>query len=90
MHHQPQAGYLHFVLPGRPWPPGMEEVAMPPLWITCIVVLPVLGLVFYVVRTSKPSQFRLSAKVLKLLDISIEIDSQDRPGELPGNQPDQT
>jgi hypothetical protein len=60
------------------------------LEITSIVVLPVLALVFYVVRRSKPGRFRLSAKVLKLLDISIEIDGQDRPGELPGNQPDQT
>jgi hypothetical protein len=60
---------------------------MLPLWITCIVVLPVLALVFYVVRRTKPGRFRLSAKVLKLLDISIEIDGHDKPDELPGNQP---
>jgi hypothetical protein len=54
-----------------------------PLWITCIVVLPVLALVFYVVRRSQPGRFRLSAKVLKLLDISIEVDAQDKPKELP-------
>jgi hypothetical protein len=28
----------------------MEEIAMLPLWITCIVVLPVLAIVFYVVQ----------------------------------------
>ena len=53
------------------------------LWITCIIVLPVLLLVFYVVRLSKPRRFRLSAKVLKLLDITIEVDGQDGPKELP-------
>ena len=56
---------------------------MLPLWITCIIVLPVLALVFYVVRQSKPSRFRLSAKVLRLLDITIEVDGQDGPKELP-------
>ena len=58
------------------------------LWITCIVVLPVLALVFYVVRRSKPGRFRLSATLLKLLSINIEVDAQDKPDELPpGNQP---
>jgi hypothetical protein len=47
------------------------------LEITCIVVLPVLALVFYVVRRSRLGRFRLSAKVLKLLDITIEVDAQD-------------
>jgi hypothetical protein len=50
--------------------------------VACIVVLPVL-LGFYVVHRSKPGRFRLSAKVLKLLDISIEVDAQDKPKELP-------
>ena len=53
------------------------------LGITCIVVLPVLALVFYVVRRTKPGRFRINAKVLKLLDISIEVDGQDGPQELP-------
>jgi hypothetical protein len=53
------------------------------LWITCIIVLPVLALAAYVVRSSKPSRFRLTAKVLKLLDITIEVDGQDKPKELP-------
>ena len=58
------------------------------LWITCIVVLPVLALVFYVVHRSKPGRFKLSVKLLKLLDIGIEVDAQDKPDELPpGNQP---
>ena len=59
---------------------------MLPLWITCIVVLPVLALVFYVVRRSKPGRFRLRATLLKLVSINIEVDAQDKPDELPGNQ----
>ena len=56
------------------------------LWITCIVVLPVLALVFYVVRRSKPGRFRLSATLLKLVSISIEVDAEDKPKELPAAQ----
>lgn len=59
-----------------------ERAVVLALWITCIVVLPVLALVFYVVRRSKPGRFRLSAKLLKVLDISIEVDAQDKPDEL--------
>jgi len=44
------------------------------LWITCIIVLPVLALIFYVVRSIKLGRFMLGAKVLKLLDITIEVD----------------
>ena len=54
------------------------------IWITCIVVLPVLALVFYVVRQGKPSRFRLSASLLKLVSINIEVDAQDKPNEPPG------
>jgi hypothetical protein len=53
------------------------------LWITSIVVLPVLALVTYVVGRTKPRRFRLTAKVLKLLDITIEVDGQDSPRESP-------
>jgi hypothetical protein len=60
---------------------------MQALWITCIVVLPVLALVFYVVHRSKPGRFRLSATLLKLVSITIEVDGQDGPKELPENQP---
>jgi hypothetical protein len=59
------------------------EAYVLPLWITCIIVLAALALVFYVVHRSKPRRFRLTAKVLKLLDITIEVDGQDKPGELP-------
>lgn len=56
--------------------------------LVCIVVLPVLGLVFYVVHRIKPGRFRLSATLLKLVSISIEVDAQDKPDEQPpGNQP---
>lgn len=53
------------------------------LWITCSVVLPVLALVFYVVTRSRPGRFRLNVKVIKLLDIGIEIDAQRKPDEPP-------
>ena len=52
-----------------------------------IVVLPVLALVFYVVHRSKPGRFRLSATLLKLVSISIEVDAQDKPNELPSENP---
>jgi hypothetical protein len=52
-----------------------------------IVILPVLALVFYVVHRSKPGRFRLSATLLKLVSINIEVDAQDKPRELPGKQP---
>jgi len=58
---------------------------MPALAIVCVVVLPVVALVFYVVRRTKPRRFRLTVKLLKLLDIGIEVDAQDKPDELPGN-----
>jgi hypothetical protein len=61
----------------------LERAVVLPLWITCIVVLPVLLLVTYVVHRSKPGRFRLTVKLLKLLDIGIEVDAQDKPGELP-------
>jgi len=47
-------------------------------------VLPVLALVFYVVRQGKRSRFRLSASSLKLVSINIEVDAQDKPNEPPG------
>jgi hypothetical protein len=53
-----------------------------------IVVLPVLPLVTYVVRRSKPGRFKLTVKLLKLLDIDIDLDAQDEPDELPGSQPE--
>jgi hypothetical protein len=62
---------------------GLEEFSMLALWITCIVVLPVLALVFYVVHRSRPGRFRLSATLLKLVSINIEVDAQDKPDELP-------
>ena len=62
----------------------MERAAVLTLWITCIIVLPVLALVFYVVSRSKPGRFRLSATLLKLVSINIEVDAQDKPGELSG------
>jgi hypothetical protein len=34
-----------------------------------------------VVRRSKPGRFKLTVKLLKLLDIGIEIHAHDEPGE---------
>jgi hypothetical protein len=53
------------------------------LEITSIVVLPVLALFFYVVSRSQPGRFRLSATLLRLVSISIEVDAQEKPDELP-------
>jgi hypothetical protein len=53
------------------------------LGVTCIIILPVLTLVFYVVRKSKPGRFRLSATLLKLISINIEVDAQDERDKLP-------
>lgn len=64
------------------------------LWVTCIVVLPILTLVlyvvhtFYVVRTTRTGRFRFRVKLFKVLD--IEVDAQNGPDELPGNQSGQT
>ena len=55
------------------------------LWITCIVVFPVLALVFFFVSRTKPGRFKLSATFLKLVSINIEVDAQDKPNELPGD-----
>ena len=52
-----------------------------------VIVLPVLALAFYVVHRIRPGRFRLSVKLLKLLDIGIEVDAQDKQGELLGNRP---
>jgi len=39
---------------------------------------------YRVVRQGKPSRFRLSASLLKLVSINIEVDAQDKPNEPPG------
>jgi hypothetical protein len=61
----------------------LERAAVLALEITCVVVLPILALVIYVVWRTKPGRFRLSATLLKLVSINIEIDAEDRPRELP-------
>lgn len=63
--------------------------SMPPYAILAIPASLIVLLAFYVVHRNKPGRFRFTAKVLKLLDISIEVDAQDEPKELPrhGNPP---
>jgi hypothetical protein len=46
-------------------------------------VVLVAGLVFYAMHRSKPSRLKLSASLLKLFSISIEVESDDRRAELP-------
>ena len=65
--------------------------------ITCIVLLPIIGLAFYAMHRSKLGRFKISATLLKFLSFSIEVESDDhqgeprsvrgdgRPGKLPGN-----
>lgn len=54
------------------------------LSIACmLILLPVLALAFYVVQRSKPGRFRLSATLLKLVSINIEVDAQREPDTLP-------
>jgi hypothetical protein len=53
------------------------------LEIVCIVVLPVLLLVFYVVQRSNPRRFKLTATLLKVVSIDVEIDAQGQPDKLP-------
>jgi hypothetical protein len=48
-----------------------------------LIVVPVAGLVFYAMHRSKPSRLKLSASLLKLFSISIEVESDDRRDELP-------
>ena len=52
--------------------------------ITYIVVLPVLALVFYVVRRSKPGRFRLSATLLKLVSINTKSTRRTIRANCPG------
>ncbi len=51
--------------------------------ITITSILLVAGLLFYYMHRSKPSRLRLSASVLKLVSFSIEVESDERRGELP-------
>jgi len=67
----------------------LERAVVLALWITCIVVLPVLALVFYVVHRTKPGRFRLSIEGgWKQINLNIEVDAQDKPDEMPGNRPE--
>ena len=62
---------------------SFERMVVLALGILCIVVFPVLALVFYVVRKSEPGLFRLSATLLKLISINIEVEAQREPEKLP-------
>jgi hypothetical protein len=54
------------------------------LAVVTLTVLLATGLVFYAMRRSKPSRLKLSASLLKLFSVSIEVESDEaRHGELP-------
>lgn len=53
------------------------------LAVVLTTVVLIAGLVFYAMHRSKPSRLRLSATLLKLFSISIEVESDDRRRELP-------
>jgi hypothetical protein len=59
----------------------IEVAFMIVLVVVCAVVaLALIALVFYVVRRSRPGRFRLSATLLKLVSINVEVEAQDKPG----------
>jgi hypothetical protein len=59
-----------------------------PVIITCAVLVALLAL--YAMHRSKPSRLKLSASLLKLINFSIEIESQDEQqrAELPPGSDD--
>ena len=51
---------------------------------TCVIVLPILAVVTYVVHRSRPGRFKVSATLLKLVSLSIEVESQqESPCKVP-------
>jgi hypothetical protein len=61
----------------------LQRAAVLAFWVTCIVVLPVLALVFHVVNRTKPGRFKLSVTLAKIVSINIEVDAEGKPPELP-------
>lgn len=51
--------------------------------VVLTVCVLVTGLVFYAMYRSKPSRLKLVLSFLKLFTVSIEVESDDRRGELP-------
>jgi hypothetical protein len=77
------------------------ELILSTLVITCVVLLPIVGLAFYAMHRSRPTRLKLSASLLKLFSFSIEVESDDHreeprpvrgdgePRKLPGTGPAQ-
>jgi hypothetical protein len=64
---------------------GLLERAIVLAWIAvCVIVLAVVALAFYAIR-AKSGRLKVKASLLRLVDFSIEYDSQAEPprGELP-------
>jgi len=51
--------------------------------VSIISIVVVAVLVLYAMHRSKPSRLKLSASLLKLFSVSIEVESDDRRAELP-------
>jgi hypothetical protein len=47
----------------------------------CVVILPVTGLGFYVVRKMRPGSFRVRTSLLRMFSFSVEIENDRQPGE---------
>jgi hypothetical protein len=61
------------------------------LFITCVVLLPIVGLAFYALHR-KSGRLKVSASVLKLLTFTVEVEPQDRqhaPELTSGGKPEQ-
>ena len=56
--------------------------------VTLISVL-IAGLAFYAMHQSKPSSLKLSASLLKLFSVSIEVESDDRRKKLSPSEQEQ-
>lgn len=50
----------------------------------CVVVLVVLGLGFYAVRSMRPGRVRVQTSVLRLFSFSMEVESSDAGGKPSG------
>lgn len=54
-----------------------------------ISIVLIAALVFYAMHRSKPSSLKLSASLLKLFSVSIEVESDDHRKKLPPSELEQ-
>jgi hypothetical protein len=46
-------------------------------WITCVIILPVLGLGYFTVHKMRPGSFRVQTSVWRVFSFRLEIESTD-------------